>query len=114
VRSPSDLYAREPFGPVDTLVPVESDEELVAEANVSNGALVASVACDDLARATSLAARLNAFKVGVNCLRSRGDRDEAFGGTGHSWEGAFVGGANSVYAFTAGERQPAGNWATEA
>ncbi|RYE77514.1 MAG: aldehyde dehydrogenase family protein, partial [Myxococcales bacterium] len=43
----SELYRREPFGPVDVLVSVDSEEELVREANVSNGALVASVATDD-------------------------------------------------------------------
>lgn len=110
VKSPSELYHREPFGPVDLLVPVRSDDELIHEANVSNGALVASVATDDPERGAALAARLNAFKVGVNRLRSRGDKDEAFGGRGGSWEGAFVGGANLVYAFTDGDRLPEGNW----
>lgn len=110
VKSPSELYHREPFGPVDLLVPVRSDEELVREANVSNGALVASIATDDAKRGAALAVRLNAFKVGLNRLRSRGDKDEAFGGRGGSWEGAFVGGANLVYAFTDGDRVPEGNW----
>jgi len=110
VKTASDLYHREPFGPVDLLVPVRSDDELVHEANVSNGALVASVASDDPERAAAIAARLDAFKVGVNRLRSRGDKDEAFGGAGRSWEGAFVGGANLVYAFTDGDRRVEGNW----
>lgn len=110
VRPPADLAVREPFGPVDVLVPVHSDFELVREANVSNGALVASVATDDPERGADLASRLNAFKVGVNRVRSRGDKEETFGGTGKSWEGAFVGGANLVYAFTDGDREPPGNW----
>lgn len=110
VRPPADLAVREPFGPVDVLVPAHSESELVREANVSGGALVASVATDDPEYGAELASRLDAFKVGVNRLRSRGDKEETFGGSGRSWEGAFVGGANLVYAFTDGERQPPGNW----
>jgi acyl-CoA reductase-like NAD-dependent aldehyde dehydrogenase len=110
VPSTSDLYTREPFGPVDVLVVVDTEEELVREANVSDGALVASIATDDPERARRLAARLNAFKVGINRLRSRGDREESFGGTGRSWEGAFVGGAHLIDAFTDGGREPLGRY----
>ncbi len=110
VKTPSDLYHREPFGPVDVLAPVDSEEEIIAEANVSSGALVASVATDDPAVSERIAGRLHAFKVGVNRLRSRGDREEPFGGAGRSWEGAFVGGANLVRAFTDGLQRPHGNW----
>lgn len=109
VTAPSDLYFREPFGPVDVVVAVHDDDALVREANVSRGALVASVATDDPARGEALAARLDAYKVGINRLRSRGDREETFGGTGESWEGAFVGGANLVLAFTEGKTPPDGN-----
>jgi hypothetical protein len=35
-------------------------------------------------------------------LRSRGDRDEVFGGLGQSWNGAFVGGDLLVQALTYG------------
>jgi acyl-CoA reductase-like NAD-dependent aldehyde dehydrogenase len=101
---------REPFGPVDVLVAVDSEEELIREANVSDGALVASVATDDPAYAERIASRLHAFKIGVNRLRSRGDRDEPFGGKGRSWEGAFVGGSYLIDAFTQGARRPAGNY----
>lgn len=110
VPTSSDLYRREPFGPVDLLVTADTDEGLIAEANVSNGALVASVATDDPEHGRRIAARLRAFKVGVNRLRSRGDRDEAFGGVGASWEGAFVGGEHLVRAFTEGAAPVAGNW----
>lgn len=106
----ADLYAREPFGPVDIVVPVDSEQELIREANVSGGALVASVASDDTARAERIAAQLDAYKVGVNRLRSRGDRDETFGGNGRSWEGAFVGGSYLIDAFSDGTRPPAGNY----
>ncbi|WP_458180226.1 aldehyde dehydrogenase family protein [Klenkia terrae] len=43
----SALMHSEPFGPVDTIVVVDSEAELLAQMNASNGALVASIACDD-------------------------------------------------------------------
>ncbi|MFY1829515.1 aldehyde dehydrogenase family protein [Myxococcus fulvus] len=106
----SELYLREPFGPVDILMSVDSEEELIREANVSHGALVASVATDDPQLAERLASRLEAFKVGINKLRSRGDREESFGGKGGSWAGAFVGGTHLVHAFTDGPHALEGNW----
>lgn len=108
--APSDLYTREPFGPVDAVVPADGEEQLVAEANVSGGSLVGSVASDDPATAERIAARLLSFKVGINRLRSRGDREEHFGGLGGSWGGAFVGGENLVRAFTDGPQEVRGNW----
>jgi acyl-CoA reductase-like NAD-dependent aldehyde dehydrogenase len=99
------LYHKEPFGPVDTIVIVDSIEELVAEMNVSNGSLVSSIACDDQRIAQRIAGELRGFKVGVNKVRSRGDREEPFGGIGESWKGCFVGGEYLVRAVTQG---PAG------
>ena len=99
----SSLYHKEPFGPVDTFVLVDSMDELVAEMNVSNGCLVSSVACDDAEIAGDIGAQLRSFKVGVNAMRSRGDRDEVFGGLGQSWRGCFVGGRYLVDAVTVGE-----------
>jgi acyl-CoA reductase-like NAD-dependent aldehyde dehydrogenase len=96
------LYHSEPFGPVDTFVVVGTVEELVAEMNVSNGSLVASVGCDDEAEAKQIASELRAFKVGINRVRSRGDREEPFGGVGSSWKGCFVGGEYLVRAVTSG------------
>jgi len=97
------LYHSEPFGPVDTLVVVDSVDELIAEMNVSNGSLVASIACDDPKEAKQIASDLRAFKVGINKVRSRGDREETFGGIGASWKGCFVGGKYLVHAVTEGE-----------
>ena len=96
------LYHREPFGPVDTITLVDSVEELVAEMNVSNGSLVGSIGTDDQALARDLAPEIRSFKIGVNAVRSRGDRDEVFGGIGQSWRGAFVGGRLLVQAVTDG------------
>jgi acyl-CoA reductase-like NAD-dependent aldehyde dehydrogenase len=99
----SRLMHAEPFGPVDTIVVVDTEDELLAAMNASNGALVASLACDDAELAGKLAKDLLAFKVGINKPRSRGDREEAFGGRGASWKGAFVGGDLLVQAVTVGE-----------
>ena len=99
----SRLMHAEPFGPVDTIVVVDTEDELLAAMNASNGALVASLACDDEELAAKLAEDLQAFKVGINKPRSRGDRDEPFGGRGASWKGAFVGGDLLVQAVTVGE-----------
>jgi acyl-CoA reductase-like NAD-dependent aldehyde dehydrogenase len=105
VLSPSaswSLHHAEPFGPLDSVVVVDTPAELLAAMNVSNGSLVASIATDDPDFAARAAEELQAFKVGVNRPRSRGDRDEAFGGVGASWKGAFVGGDFLVQAVTHG------------
>lgn len=96
------LYHAEPFGPLDSILVVDHLEELISEMNVSNGALVSSIACNDPSVARRVASELRAFKVGVNCVRSRGDRDEVFGGIGQSWKGCFVGGRYLVHAVTTG------------
>ncbi|WP_018638864.1 aldehyde dehydrogenase family protein [Parafrankia elaeagni] len=96
------LHHAEPFGPIDSIVIVDSEAELLAAMNASNGALVASLACDDESTARRLSGELAAFKVGVNKPRSRGDRAEPFGGRGASWKGAFVGGEHLVHAVTVG------------
>jgi acyl-CoA reductase-like NAD-dependent aldehyde dehydrogenase len=98
----SRLMHEEPFGPVDTIVVVDTQAELLAQLNASNGALVASLACDDVELAGRLAEQVQAFKVGINKPRSRGDREEPFGGRGGSWKGAFVGGVHLVHAVTQG------------
>ncbi|MFH9013099.1 aldehyde dehydrogenase family protein [Streptomyces sp. NPDC017943] len=105
----SPLHHAEPFGPVDTVVLVDTEAELLAAMNASNGALVATLSTDDRATYDRLAPHIRAFKVGHGTPRSRGDRDELFGGLGASWRGAFVGGELLVRAVTrgpAGERPP--------
>ncbi len=101
----SALHHAEPFGPVDTIVAVDTEADLLAAMNASNGALVSSIACDDETMAGRLAMDVQAFKVGINRTRSRGDKAEPFGGRGASWRGAFVGGELLVHAVTEG---PAG------
>ncbi|MFF9136226.1 aldehyde dehydrogenase family protein [Streptomyces albogriseolus] len=105
----SPLHHAEPFGPVDTIVLVDTEAELLAAMNASNGALVATLSTDERATFDRLAPHLRAFKTGHGVPRSRGDRDELFGGFGASWRGAFVGGELLVRAVTrgpAGERLP--------
>jgi len=97
------LYHNEPFGPIDTILVVDHLEELITEMNVSNGCLVSSIACDNPEISRRVAGELRAFKVGINSTRSRGDREEVFGGIGQSWKGCFVGGRLLVLAVTQGE-----------
>ncbi|MFI9719677.1 aldehyde dehydrogenase family protein [Streptomyces sp. NPDC052396] len=107
--SSSPLHHAEPFGPVDTMVLVDTEAELLAAMNASNGALVATLSCDDPETYRRLAPQIRAFKVGHGAPRSRGDREELFGGFGASWRGAFVGGELLVRAVTRGpadERLP--------
>jgi acyl-CoA reductase-like NAD-dependent aldehyde dehydrogenase len=96
------LHHAEPFGPIDSIVVVDTEAEMLAAMNASNGSLVSSIATDDMDFAARVAEQLQAFKVGVNKPRSRGDREEVFGGLGHSWKGAFVGGDLLVQAVTYG------------
>ncbi len=96
----AELYFREPFGPIDSIVLVNRIEELVGEMNISNGALVAAIASDDEKLAKHTAKEVRAFKVGINTMRSRGDRQEVFGGLGESWKGCFVGGSLLIEAVT--------------
>ena len=72
----------------------------LAAMNACNGALVASMATDDADFGGQAREHLQAFKVGVNKPRTRGDREEVFGGVGESWKGAFVGGDLLVQAVT--------------
>jgi acyl-CoA reductase-like NAD-dependent aldehyde dehydrogenase len=94
------LHHNEPFGPIDSIVLVDRVEELVSEMNISNGSLVSSIASDDEKLACQVASELRSFKVGINQVRSRGDREEVFGGMGQSWKGCFVGGKYLVHAVT--------------
>lgn len=99
----AQLYHKEPFGPIDSIVVVDRMDELISEMNISNGSLVASIACDDPRLAHEIAGEVRAFKVGINAMRSRGDNDEVFGGIGQSWKGCFVGGRYLVQAVTQGD-----------
>ena len=69
------LHHAEPFGPLDSVVVVDTEAELLAAMNASNGSLVASIATDDLDFAERVAEQLQAFKVGINrAAQPRGPR----------------------------------------
>ncbi len=105
----SSLHHEMPFGPVDSIVLVDTEAELLTEMNAGDGALVATLSTDDRDVFDRLSPRISAFKTGHGEPRSRGDRDELFGGFGASWRGAFVGGELLVRAVTdgpSGERLP--------
>ncbi len=104
------LHHAEPFGPLDSIVVVDTEAEFLSAMNVSNGSLVASIATDDLEFAERVGEDVLSFKLGINKPRSRGDREEVFGGRGGSWKGAFVGGDLLVDAVTNGERPLYGNF----
>ena len=105
------IHHSEPFGPLDSIVLVDTEAELIAAMNVSNGNLVSSVATDDLAFAERVKEESQAFKFGVNKPRSRGDKAEVFGGRGASWRGCFVGGDLLVQSVTQGDGPLYGNFA---
>ncbi|MFM9920196.1 aldehyde dehydrogenase family protein [Lacisediminihabitans sp. H27-G8] len=104
------LHHSEPFGPIDSIVLVDTEAEFISAMNVSNGSLVSSVATDDRAFAARVREEVHSFKFGINRPRSRGDREEVFGGRGASWRGAFVGGDLLVDSVTDGERPLFGNF----
>jgi acyl-CoA reductase-like NAD-dependent aldehyde dehydrogenase len=106
------IHHSEPFGPLDSVVLVDSEAELIANMNVSNGNLVSSVATDDEGFAERVKDESQAFKFGVNKPRSRGDKAEVFGGRGASWRGAFVGGDLLVQSVTEGDGPLYGNFAS--
>lgn len=105
------IHHSEPFGPLDSVVLADTEAELIAAMNVSNGNLVSSVATDDLGFAERVREESQAFKFGINKPRSRGDKAEVFGGRGASWRGCFVGGDLLVQSVTEGEGQLFGNFA---
>ena len=79
---------------------VDHLDELVSEMNVSNGSLVSSIACDSPHTAKQIAHQLRGFKVGINSVRSRGDREEVFGGIGQSWKAAASAGGRPTLVAT--------------
>ncbi|MFB9894637.1 aldehyde dehydrogenase family protein [Planobispora takensis] len=60
----SPLFRAEPFGPVDTVVLVDTEAELLAAMNAGNGALVATISCgeEETARRPSRSSRREPVK----------------------------------------------------
>lgn len=79
------------FGPVVTLLPFDSDDEAVAQANGTPYGLAAMVWTDNLGRAHRVAERLHAGIIWINCWMLR-DLRTPFGGmkqSGVGREGGF-------------------------
>jgi len=78
------LHHAEPFGPLDSVVVVDTQAELLAAMNASNGSLVASIATDDTDTGATVAEELQAFKVASTKPRSRGGPRGGLRGLGAS------------------------------
>lgn len=89
-----EIACEEIFGPVLTVIPVDSDEEAVAIANDTRYGLAASLYTRDLSKAHRIARQLRAGTVSVNSF-SEGDITTPFGGFKES---GFFGRDKSMWA----------------
>lgn len=98
---PSDhrLAQDEIFGPVQVVIPFESEEDAIAISNGTEYGLVAGVWTRDGARAMRLARRLRAGQVFLNNYGAGGGVELPFGGVGKSGHGREKG-FEALYAFT--------------
>jgi len=94
VKNSMRIAREEIFGPVLSVISVESEEEAVAVANDTNFGLAASLYTRDLSKANRVARQLRAGTVSVNCY-SEGDITTPFGGFKES---GFFGRDKSIYA----------------
>ncbi len=97
---PDHLLAQdEIFGPVQVVIPFETEEEAVQIANGTAFGLVASVWSRDGARQMRLAKRLRAGQVFLNNYGAGGGVELPFGGTGLSGHGREKG-FEALYGFS--------------
>jgi len=97
---PDHLLAQdEIFGPVQVVIPFETEEEAVEIANGTAFGLVASVWSRDGARQMRLAKRLRAGQVFLNNYGAGGGVELPFGGTGLSGHGREKG-FEALYGFS--------------
>jgi aldehyde dehydrogenase (NAD+) len=79
VRNDMELAREEVFGPVQSVIVVDDDEEAIAVANDSDYGLAAGIYTRDLTKAHRYAHRLEAGQVQINKFPS-GGVDTPFGG----------------------------------
>ena len=93
------LAQDEIFGPVQTVIPFDTEEEAVAIANGTPYGLVAGVWTADGARQMRLAKRIRAGQVFINNYGAGGGVELPFGGFGHSGHGREKG-FEALYGFS--------------
>ena len=93
------LAQREIFGPVQVIIPFDTEEEALQIANGTEYGLVASVWTSDGARQMRLAKQLHAGQIFVNNYGAGGGVELPFGGTGKSGHGREKG-FEALYGFS--------------
>jgi aldehyde dehydrogenase (NAD+)/phenylacetaldehyde dehydrogenase len=98
VRNEMRIAQEEIFGPVLSIIPFESDQELVELANANRYGLAAAIWTSDLSRAHRLARKLEAGSIWVNGY-NMGESSSSFGGFKQSGFGRELG-LHSVELYT--------------
>ncbi|MDA5093581.1 aldehyde dehydrogenase family protein [Aliiroseovarius sp. KMU-50] len=98
--APDHVLAQdEIFGPVQVVIPFDSEEDAVAIANGTDYGLVASIWTDSGARQMRLARRLRAGQIFINNYGAGGGVELPFGGVGKSGHGREKG-FEALYGFS--------------